>query len=278
MTRGPDGPALPGCAPRAMRRRRAFERAAAALERSAELSERHADRADARGEEAVAARNTGVRAGRARRLPADGRVWPSNGYRDRCLVAAETAAGATTASWPRRRPRPTGHTSSRRPATAMRPSVGTARRAAVGESASSNSGTGSPRRASCSGPRGQSPWSAVTNAPSARSATTVRHPQVASSRKGGTTGRRRRPRERHNVSRGANRKTRRWRLPPACPAREGRRRGAFCQRFRRLVRAEGRCQLAAIARGGRGGEDPGRVRVAWFVRCKLHPFADGGGR
>jgi hypothetical protein len=58
----------------------------------------------------------------------------------------------------------------------MSPSVGTARRAALGESTSSNRGTGSPRR-SWSGPSGQSPLFAVTNAPSATSVTTARRSQ-----------------------------------------------------------------------------------------------------
>ena len=56
------------------------------------------------------------------------------------------------------------------------PSTGTARRAALGESTSSNRGTGSPRR-SWSGPSGQSPLFAVTNAPSATSVTTARRSQ-----------------------------------------------------------------------------------------------------
>ena len=63
-----------------------------------------------------------------------------------------------------------------RPAAVTSPSTGTARRAALGESTSSNRGTGSPRR-SWSGPSGQSPLFAVTNAPSATSVTTARRSQ-----------------------------------------------------------------------------------------------------
>ncbi|MCW3050298.1 MAG: hypothetical protein JWO74_4582 [Solirubrobacterales bacterium] len=74
-------------------------------------------------------------------------------------------------SWPGRAG-PRGRRSMR-PAAVMSPSAGTARRAAVGESTNSKRGTGSPRRA-WSGPRGQFPWFAATNAPSATSATTVR--------------------------------------------------------------------------------------------------------
>ena len=63
-----------------------------------------------------------------------------------------------------------------RPAAVTSPSTGTARRAALGDSTSSNRGTGSPRR-SWSGPSGQSPLFAVTNAPSATSVTTARRSQ-----------------------------------------------------------------------------------------------------